>query len=119
MKFLAFHNQCVADCPSDDQDDHFVSFDIIQGPQVACPKLELRERIGAQALDRLRGCRGLMFQPAQDSRFQDSLLAGWQGPQLPVGVLRNGDLERHANSALLMLGVLSHQLIGPNLGTHC
>jgi hypothetical protein len=78
MKLLAFHNQFVADFPSDDQDDNIVSLDIIQGTQVACAKLEFRQRIGAQTLDRFRGRRGLLLQPGQDSRFQDSLVTNRQ-----------------------------------------
>jgi hypothetical protein len=37
MKLLTFHNQRIADLSPDDQDDNFVSFDIIQGSQVTCP----------------------------------------------------------------------------------
>jgi hypothetical protein len=73
MKILAFHNQLVAFIPPNDQDDNFVAFDIIQGTQVARTKLELDQRIRTQALDRFRGCRGLVFQPGQNSRFQHSL----------------------------------------------
>jgi hypothetical protein len=99
MKILAFHNQFVADFPSDDQDDNFVSFDIIQDTQVACPKLELRQRIGAQTLDRFRGHRGLVLQAGQDSRFQDSLVADRQRSQLPVGIIGDDDLERHGTAS--------------------
>jgi hypothetical protein len=47
MKLLAFHNQLVSDFSPDDQDDDFLSYDIIQGTEVACPQLELGKRIGA------------------------------------------------------------------------
>jgi hypothetical protein len=63
MELLALHNQFVADFPPDDQDDNFVPFDIIQGPQVSRPQLELGQRIGAQALDRFRGRHGLVLEP--------------------------------------------------------
>jgi hypothetical protein len=105
MKFLAFHNQLVADLAPDNQNDNFVSFDIIQGPQITCPQLELGQGIGTQPLDRFRGRRGLVLQPGQDGRLQDSLFASRQRPELPVGVFRDGDLERHstvsASSTLL------------------
>jgi hypothetical protein len=52
MELLSFHNQLVPHFASDDQDDNLVSLHIIQGAQVACPQLELSERIGAQAFDR-------------------------------------------------------------------
>jgi hypothetical protein len=77
MKLLTFHDQFVPHLASDDQDDNFLSLDIIQGTQVACPQLKLSERIGTQAFDRFRGRRGLVFQARLDSRFQDSLLACW------------------------------------------
>src|SRR5262249_38775937 len=82
MELLSSHDQLVAFFPPDDQDDYLVSFDIIQGTQVPCPKLELGQRIGTQLLDRFRRRRGLVFEPGQDSRFQDSLLTYRQGPQL-------------------------------------
>jgi hypothetical protein len=37
MELLPFHDQLAADFSPDDQDDNFVSFDIIQGTQVTCP----------------------------------------------------------------------------------
>jgi hypothetical protein len=74
MKFLAFHNQLVAYFSSDDQDNDFVSFHIIQGTQITCSKLELREWIRAQLLDGFRGRRGLVFEPGQDGCFQVSLV---------------------------------------------
>jgi hypothetical protein len=37
MELLAFHNEFVADLAPDDQEDNFVSFDIIQRTQVSCP----------------------------------------------------------------------------------
>jgi hypothetical protein len=39
----------VANLAADDQDDNFVSFNIIQGAQVAYPQLEVSERIGTQS----------------------------------------------------------------------
>jgi hypothetical protein len=78
MKLLPFHDQLVADLSPDDQDDNFVSFDIVQGAQVTCPKLELRQRIGSQALDRFRGRCRLVLQAGQDRRLQDSLVPNGQ-----------------------------------------
>jgi hypothetical protein len=112
MKFLTFHNQLVADFSPDDQDDDFISFDIIQGTQVARAKLELGQRIGAQTFNRPRGCRGLVLQPAQDRCFQDPLLAHRQGPKLPVRVLCDRNLEGHAGSALFMRRVPLPQPLG-------
>jgi hypothetical protein len=43
MKLLAFHNELVAVLPSDEQDYHFISLDIIQGTQIAYAQLEFRE----------------------------------------------------------------------------
>src|SRR5262249_33215980 len=63
--------------------------------QVSCPKLELGQWIGTQTLDGFRRRRGLMLQPGLNGRFEISLLAGWQRPELPLGVLRDGDFERH------------------------
>jgi hypothetical protein len=50
MELLTFHNQLIAFFPSDDQDDNFLTFNIIQDTHVACPKLKLGERIGTQLL---------------------------------------------------------------------
>jgi hypothetical protein len=69
MELLAFHDQLVTDFSPDDQDDNFVSFDIIQGTQLAYPKLKVDQRIWAQPLDRLRRRRGLVFQSGQHGRF--------------------------------------------------
>jgi hypothetical protein len=74
MELLAFHDQLVAFFSPDDQDNHFVSFDILQGTKVTCPKLKLGESIGTQPLERLCRRRRLMLQTGQDCRFQDSLL---------------------------------------------
>jgi hypothetical protein len=60
MKLLAFHNQFVAGFASDQQDDDFVRFDIIQRPQVADSQFELGEGIGPQTLDCPRGRFRLM-----------------------------------------------------------
>src|SRR5688572_7183811 len=61
MKLLAFHNQFVADLPTDDENNDLVTPDIIQGTQVSCPQFELNQGIGSQSLDRFRRCRGLVF----------------------------------------------------------
>jgi hypothetical protein len=37
MKLLSFHNKFVADFLPDDQHDHFLSFDIVQGTEISCP----------------------------------------------------------------------------------
>jgi hypothetical protein len=74
IELLTFNDQPVAFFPPDDQDDNFVSFDIIRGTQVTCPKLGLGQRIGTQALDRFRRRRWLVLQPEQDSCFQNSLI---------------------------------------------
>jgi hypothetical protein len=78
MELLTFHDQLVAFFPSDDQDNNLVSFDIVQGTQVSCPKLELGERIGTQSFDRFCRRSGLVLQPRQDSRFQESLVTHGQ-----------------------------------------
>jgi len=96
MELLSFHNESIADFAPDNQDDNRISLDIIQGTQVTSPQFKRSERIGAQALDRFRGRRGLVLQPGQDSGFQDPLLAYWQRLELPVRHFRDGDVERHA-----------------------
>ena len=63
IELLPIHDQFVSDFSPDDQDDNFVSFDILQGTQVTYLKLELGQRIGAQAFDCFRRCRGLVLQP--------------------------------------------------------
>jgi hypothetical protein len=77
MEPLAFHNQFVSHLASDDQNNNFVSFDIMQRPQVACPQFKLSERIGPQALDRFRESCRLVLESGLDGRFQDSLLTSW------------------------------------------
>jgi hypothetical protein len=47
MKLLAFHDQLVPDLSPDDQDDDFVSFNIIQDTQAARPEFELGQGIRA------------------------------------------------------------------------
>ncbi|MEX0717436.1 MAG: hypothetical protein WD066_12655 [Planctomycetaceae bacterium] len=98
MKLLAFHFQLVADLPPDDQNDDFVSFDIIQNTQLAGAQLELGQGIRYQPLDRFRGSRRLIRKPGQDRGLQNSLLTYGQRSELPVGVFRNGDSERHARA---------------------
>jgi hypothetical protein len=78
MELLAFHNQFVADLAPDNQDNNLVSFHIVQGTQVSCPQLELGQRVGAQPFTRPGGRRGMLFEPGQDGRFQDSLVADRQ-----------------------------------------
>jgi hypothetical protein len=95
MELLAFHDQFVADFPPDDQDDNFLSLDIIQGTQVTRPKLELDQRVGPQTLDGFCERRRLVLQPGQDSRFQDALVTNRQRSKLPLGILGDGNLERH------------------------
>jgi hypothetical protein len=80
MKLLTFHDQFVSHFASDDQKDNLVSLNIIQGAQVARPRLEFRERIWTQTLDRFRWRCGLVLQPGQDSCFQVSLVAHLQRP---------------------------------------
>jgi hypothetical protein len=61
MELLSFHNQPIADFPTDDEQDNLVSFHIVQGTQVARPQLELGQRIGTQTLNRFRRRRGLVL----------------------------------------------------------
>jgi hypothetical protein len=72
IKLLALHYQLVANLAPDDEDDDFVSLDIIQGAQFTRAKLELGQRIGPHAFDRLRG---LMLKPGKNRRFYISLVA--------------------------------------------
>jgi hypothetical protein len=99
MKLLTFHNQLVAFLPPDDQDDNFVTFDIIQDTQVSRPKFELGQRVRTQALDRFRGRRGLVLQPGQNSRFQDSLIPRRQAPELSLRVVGDRNLESHGGAS--------------------
>ena len=73
MKLLAFDDQLVADFAADEEDDDLAFIDIIQDPQVSDTQLEVRKWIGAQALDRFRGYRGLGQRPGLDRGFQDPL----------------------------------------------
>jgi hypothetical protein len=78
MKLLAFNNQLVSDFASNDQNHNLVSFDIIQGTQVACAYFELSKWIGAQALDRLGSSCRVVLESGLDSCLQDSLVTGRQ-----------------------------------------
>jgi hypothetical protein len=40
MKLHSFHNQFVAGFSPDNQDDNFVSFDIVQDTQVSCSQFK-------------------------------------------------------------------------------
>jgi hypothetical protein len=104
MKLLTFHDQLVAFFSPDDQDDNLVTFDIIQGTQAPGPKFELGQRIGPQALDRFRGRRWLVLQPGQNGRFEESLVACRQAPQLPFRVVRDDNLERHGSASMSLMG---------------
>jgi hypothetical protein len=95
IEFLAFHDQFVSNFAAYEEHDDFAFFDIIQGTQISCTQFEICKKIGAQAFDRFRGRRGLVHEAGLDSRFQNSLRAYWQRPELPVGVFRYGDLEGH------------------------
>jgi hypothetical protein len=99
MKLFPFHNQLVAHFLAHNKHDNFVFLNIIQGTQVSCPKFELGERIGSQPFDRFGGRRGLVLKTGQDSRFQDPLVTYRQRPELPVSLLRDGDLERHSTAS--------------------
>jgi hypothetical protein len=50
MKLFSFHAQLVADFLAHDQDNDFLSFDIVQCTQVARPELELSKRFGRSRL---------------------------------------------------------------------
>jgi hypothetical protein len=99
IKLLAFDDQLVAYFAAHKQHNHFACFNIIQGSQRSHPQFKLGEKIGAQALDRFRGRRGLVRESGLDNRFQDALLAHWQRPELPVRVLGDDDLERHGTDS--------------------
>jgi hypothetical protein len=45
MEFLTFHNQLVADLPTDNEQYHLGPFNIIQHAKVAGAELKLRERV--------------------------------------------------------------------------
>jgi hypothetical protein len=95
IEFLAFDNQIVTALTSHNQDDDFVSLNIIQHSQVPRPQLVMGERIWPQALDGLCGRGGLVLQARLDRRFEDSLLSRRQRSQLPFSILSDRDLERH------------------------
>jgi hypothetical protein len=44
-EFLAFHNEFIANLAADRDDDYLFLLDIIQGSEVSCAKLKLRERV--------------------------------------------------------------------------
>jgi hypothetical protein len=46
IKLLTFDDQFVAGFPPDDQDDNFISFNIIQDTQTSCPQLKLGQSMG-------------------------------------------------------------------------
>jgi hypothetical protein len=95
MELLSFDDQLVACLATHEEDDDFSFIDIIQDPQVSDTQLEVRERIGPQAFDRPRGRRGLVQESGPDSSLEDPLFTHGQRPELPVGVLRDGELEGH------------------------
>jgi hypothetical protein len=61
MKLLAFDNEFVPHLAPGDQQDNFLTLDIIQDAQLANPKLEFGQRIGRQTFDRFRGRCGLLL----------------------------------------------------------
>jgi hypothetical protein len=75
MELLPFYNQLVSDFLTHNKDDHLVFFHIIQGTQVPGTQLKLCQGIGAQPLDGFRGRRGLLLEPQQNGRLEDSLIA--------------------------------------------
>ncbi|MBX7105795.1 MAG: hypothetical protein K1X57_17055 [Gemmataceae bacterium] len=89
MKLLPFHNERVADLPTDDQDDNLITLHIVQRPQVAHPQFELGQRVGAKLFDRFRECFRLILQSGQDRRLHNALFAGGQVTELPFGVARD------------------------------
>jgi hypothetical protein len=99
MELLSFHDQFIAYLSAHEERDNFAFIDIIQGTQVSYTQFIGRKKIGAQALDRFGGRRRLMLQPGQDRRLQDSLLAYWQRPELPIGLLGDRNLERHGTDS--------------------
>jgi hypothetical protein len=75
MELRSLHDQFVTCLAAHEEHDNFAFLDIIQGTQLSHPQFELGKGIGAQLLDRVRGCRRLVLQPSSDSCFQDSLIA--------------------------------------------
>jgi hypothetical protein len=104
MKLLTFDDQLVAYFAANEEDDNFAFIDILQDMQVSCTQFEVRKQIGAQAFDRFRGRRGLVLQPGQDRRFQDSLVTDRQRPQLSFCVVRDGHLERRDAASINRVG---------------
>jgi hypothetical protein len=100
IKLLAFDDQLVPYFAPHKEHHNFAFVHIIQGTQISRPQFKLGEKIGAQAFQRFRGRRRLVLESGQDSCFQGSLVTGRQRPQLPVGVLGDRDLERHATSSM-------------------
>jgi hypothetical protein len=58
IEFLAFDNQFVSHLAPDDEDDHFVSLDIIQDAQVSCPQFKLGNGLGRSRLIAFVGTAG-------------------------------------------------------------
>jgi hypothetical protein len=95
MELLSFDNQFVTGLPPHDEEDNLVTLYIIQGTQVSYPQLKLRQRIGSQPFDSFRRSFGLVLEPGQDRRFQDSPITRRQGPKLSFAVLGDGDPVGH------------------------
>jgi hypothetical protein len=98
MKLLPFHKQSTSDFSTYDEHDNLVFLHIIQGTQVSCTQFELGEGIGAQPFDSFRRCGRLVLKAGQYGRFQDPLVTSCQRLDLPVSILGDGNLERHATA---------------------
>jgi hypothetical protein len=99
MELLSFHNQLVPDFSPHDKDDNLIAFHIIQSTQIPHTQFKFRQRVGPQAFDCFGGCCWLVLKPGQDAGFQHPLVTDRQRSELPVGVLRDGDLIRHATAS--------------------
>jgi hypothetical protein len=76
MEFLSFHEQPVSDLPADNQDNHlYVRFlYIVQDAEIAKPKFEGGQWIGAKPFYRFGRRRGSIRKAAEDTCFHYPLL---------------------------------------------
>jgi hypothetical protein len=95
MELLATHDQCVADFVADDQKNDILSYDIIQDAEISHAKFVLSDGVGPKTLDRSRRRRRPSSKSSENGGFDGLSVAGRQGVQLRLCLVRDRDSKSH------------------------
>jgi hypothetical protein len=88
MELLVSDDELVANLAPDHQQNHFLSINIIQHPQVLDSQFKLGKGVGTQPLDRLRRGGWSILEFRENRHLHDPLFPSRKAPQLRLGICR-------------------------------